>query len=706
MQASNLSPKEIPNNIHSSIMKKLTFICLLVFFAASFSQAQKRYDELTYPEINEFQKPQVETFTADNGIKYFLVEDHELPLINVNVNIRTGGVMVPNDKAGLASITGTVIRSGGTETYPADELNLLLENNAASIETWINFTSGGARMNVLKEDFEEMLPVLVDVLTNPAFPEDKIELAKTQAKSGISRRNDNPQQIGFREFQRLIYGKDSVYGRNTEYATINNISREDIVNFHDTYFVAPNLMVGVVGDFDASEMKEKLQNAFADFPAGKEASLEFPQVDYEPEQTVNFINKSNVNQSFVLMGHLGGMRSNPDYAKIQVMNRVLSGGFSGRLFQVVRTDMGLAYSVFGQYGMNSFYPGTFYTGVMTKSATTAKAIDAIIHEVKRLQNEPITERELQATKDQILNSAVFEYDSYEQVLYQQMSYDYRGLPDDAFERYIEGVKATTVEDVQEVAQKYLNPDQLQILVVGNKEQIGDQLQKYGEVNVIDITIPQPAADKVKAVKGDAAKGTKLLNKMANALISPENSINSLTVSGEVVQMGRTINTTITYNYPNAITQVVETPMGKVTMSYKNGTGTMTVGGQERPLPPMMAQSLETALNNDFITIALNAERFAPQFLGSEKIDGSTYNKLSLQVDDTNITLLLNPATGYPQIMRFDKFVPQQGKTVSIENHFSDWKTSEGVAYPYSQVTLVDGQKQGEMTVKSHEVNGK
>ncbi|HEX6981732.1 MAG TPA: pitrilysin family protein [Balneolaceae bacterium] len=687
-------------------MKKLTFTCLLVFFAASFSQAQKRYDELTYPEINEFQKPQVETFTTDNGIKFFLVEDNELPLINVNVEIRTGGVMVPNEKTGLASITGMVIRSGGTEAHPADELNVLLENNAASIETWIGFSSGGGRLNVLKEDFENLLPVLVDVLANPVFPEDKIELAKTRTKSGISRRNDNPRQIGFREFDRLIYGKNTVYGRNTEYETINNITREDLVNFHDEYFVAENLMVGVVGDFEASEMKEKLQKAFADFPTGKEASLDFPQVNYEPQHSINFINKSNVNQSFVMMGHLGGLRSNPDYAKIQVMNQVLSGGFSGRLFQVVRTDMGLAYSVFGHYGMNSFYPGQFYTGVMTKSATTAEAIDAIIKEVERLQNEPITEEELQATKDQILNSAVFEYDSYEQVLYQQMSYAYRGLPANSFEQYIEGVKATTVEDVQRVAQKYMNPDQLQILVVGNKEQIGDQLQKYGEVNIIDITIPQPGDDKKQLAEGDVAKGSELLVSMAQAIIAADTQLNTLSVSGEVLAMNRTIPTTMTMDYPDTIEQTLETPRGTMVLSYKNGKAMMSMGAIKRPLPAAspMVSGLKASLNRSIIAIALKNGELEPVFTGTETIDGKTYNAISVKVGDTNLNLLLDQATHYPVIMKFQKFVPMQGKTVTVENHYADWKTVDGVAYPYSQITLVDGQKRAEMTVESHQPN--
>jgi len=675
---------------------------------AFIARAQKKYDELTYPKLDNFQKPKVETFTTGNGIKFFMIEDHELPLINVNVNVRTGGVLVPDDKAGLASITGTVIRSGGTENIPADSLNALLEDNAASMETSIGFSSGSANMNVLKKDFDKLLPVFVDLLAHPALPKDKIELAKKHQKSAISRRNDQIDQIGYREYQRLIYGKNSVYGRNTEYETVNNITRDDIVNFHDKSFTGKNLMVGVVGDFDSSDMKKRLKKAFGDLPAGTKNKLDFPKVEKKDQPSINFINKSDVNQSLVLMGHLGGLRDNPDYAKIQVMNQVLSGGFSGRILQKIRTDLGLAYSPGGQYGMNTFYPGLFYVQVKTKSSTTAQVIDAVKDVVNNIQKEPISQKELQDTKDQILNSAVFQYDSRQKVLRQQMSYDYRGLPDDAFQQYIQGVKSTTVQDVQDVAQKYLRPDDMQILVVGNKDQIGDQLQKFGKVNTIDISIPQPGDNNKKMVKGDAAKGKKLLSEMADAVIDPGTDLNSLTVSGKITQSAggqqRTMSTTMTVNYPDAIEQTIQTGMGSLQLSYKDGKGTMKAGGQERPLPPQMAKNLKNTLNRSFLSIAMNAGNLNPQFLGTEKVEKNTYDKVSVDIEGTDVTLLLDPKSYLPEITRYQQFIPSQGKKVTIENRYSDWKTNGGVAYPHTQVTMVDGKKSAEADYDSHKIN--
>lgn len=693
------------------MMRKLTILAVILFFTASLTHAQKQYNKLKFPELNEFNQPNVETFTADNGIKFYLIEDKELPLIDVNVNVRTGGVLVPNNKTGLASLTGQVMRSGGTTNIAADSLNELLENNAANVSTYIGFTQGGASMNVLKEDFDELLPVFIDLLQNPAFPEDKVELAKTQTKSGISRRNDNAGPIAGREFDKLIYGEDSKYGRITQYETINNISREDMAEFHKQHFTGQNMMVGVVGDFDTDDMKEKLQQAFGEISAGEATNLAFPEVDYNYTNTINLADKPDVNQSTVLMGHIGGMRDNPDYAKVQVMNNVLSGGFSGRLFQKVRTDLGLAYSVGGSYGMGStFYPGQFTVQVQTKTGTTAEAIDAILKEVERLQNEPVTKEELQDTKDQFLNSLVFRNTSYEQILSRRMSDDYRGMEEDSFEKFIEGIKNTTVEDVQDMAQKYLHPDDMEILVVGNKAELGDQLQKYGDVNELDISIPQPGADEEKKmVEGDAEKGRELLDKMADAIIEPGTKVNTLSLAGEITisQGGQSQNlpVTMTMDYPDAVEQNIQTPGGTMKLSYKDGKGTMSMAGQEQPMPAQMADGLKETLSRSFIAIAKNADKLNPQFLGTEDVDGSTYNKVSVNVDDKDVSLLLDQKTSLPLMMRYQQFNPQQGAQVQVEDRYSNWTNNGNVTYAYKQVTYVDGAKTADAVYTTHKVNG-
>lgn len=681
-------------------MKK-TFLFLMILLFATSAYAQKRYDEIKYPPLGNFEKANVEEFKLDNGITFYLLEDKELPLISVSATVRTGSILIPNSKAGLAGMVGSVMREGGSVNYPADELNLLLEDNAASMGTFIGFSSGGASMNILKEDFDELLPVFVDLIQNPLFPQDKINLTKTQLKSSISRRNDDQASIASREFGKLMYGKDSPYTAQTEYATIDNITREDLVAFHKEAFVGNNMTFGVIGDFDTREMKRKLQQAFGSLPAGNETNIIFPEVNYDFQPGINFINKSDVNQSYVLMGHIGGLRENPDYAALQVMNQVLSGGFSGRLFQSVRTDLGLAYSVGGSYGSNINYPGTFSLTTMTQSATTSQAIDAIIAEVKKLQNAPVSAKELTDTKDRFLNSLIFRYDTKGKILNERISKEYNGLSEDAFDEYVEELKKVTIADIQRVAKEYLQPENMQILVVGNANELGNQLEKYGEINEIDITIPTPQVDEEEEIEGDPVKGEEVFSNMAAAIVSNPSEVSGVFLDATTVLGGQNVPMKATYNFRTmSINAEMTTPGGTINLAVENGQGTMNMAGQSQPLPPQMVQPLTQQLKRDLVNIALKSDEFTSIFTGTEEVDGVEYNVINVS-GEINQTFLVDPETGLPGFVRYSEFNPQMGAQVNIEQKFSEWTTADGITYPYLMEVFMNGQKAQEQTVKEH-----
>lgn len=685
---------------------KRSILLILALLVSVSAIGQKKYDEIEFPEINEFVKPEVEEFTLDNGVTFYLVEDHELPLVRINAIVKTGSLLEPMDKTGLAELTGRVIREGGSDNYPADELNLLLENNAAYMSTSIGLGSGSASINMLKENVDELLPVFVDVLQNPAFPEDKIELAKTQAKSQIARRNDEQQPIAIREFQKLLYGEDTPYTSQNEYATIDAITREDMVEFHEQAFVGNNMMIGVIGDFDASEMKQKLEEAFGSLKAGSETNLVYPEVNYDYPSTVNLVDKPEVNQSFVLAGHIGGLRDNPDYAALQLMNEILSGGFSGRLMQTVRTDMGLAYAVMGSYTSNINYPGWFYVGVMTKSATTAEAIDAMLNEIKKLQDNGVTENEVKNAKDRILNSLVFRYDSKYKILNERLSNEYNGLPEDQFDQYIVQLKKVTAADVQRVANKYIKPDQTQILVVGNKEEIGDQLNKYGEVNEIDISIPEPPSEEDQTA-GDAAQGSEWLNKMANAIITPEedtpaNITEESTITQSTPMGDMNIQSSGTTDYKNySFDRNMVTPQGEMNIKFENGGGTLSMMGQQQPLPPQMAGPMLNELKRSYLGVAFNKDNVEAEYLGEETVDGETFAILRVDNDGAKVTFLLDTETGLPARSRYSEMNPQTGQRQQAETVYSDWNTVDGITYAYVAETFVDGEKAATINVESH-----
>lgn len=686
-------------------MKRALLLSLMVFVSAS-AFAQKKYDEIVYPELNKFKKADVEEFSLDNGISFYLVEDKELPLVRVSVLVRTGSLLEPLDKTGLASMTGQVMREGGSVNYPADVLNLLLEDKAAFMSTSIGLGSGSAGMNVLKENFDELLPVFVDLVQNPLFPDDKIELAKTQTKSNISRRNDDQQTIAVREFQKLVYGEDTPYTSQTEYATIGSITKEDMQAIHQRAFVGNNMSIGVIGDFDTKDMKKKLEEAFGSLNAGTPTNLIYPEVEYSYPSTVNLIDKPDVNQSFILAGHVGGRRDNPDYAALQLMNEILSGGFSGRLMQSVRTDLGLAYAVFGNYVSYINYSGWFYVGVMTKSSTTADAIDAMLVEVEKLQNESVPADELKDAKDRFLNSLVFRYDSKNKILNERISNEYNGLPQDYFDQYVEQLKKVTSKDIQRVASQYLKPDQVQILVVGNANEIGNQLEKYGTVNPIDIEIPLPKSDE-EEVSGDAVAGKAWLGKMANAIIESGTSFEKVMVENTVTQitpMGNVdIKTSSVTNYSDlSMVADLQTPQGNMTMELKNGSGVIKMMGQEQQLPPAMTGPMFSEMKANYLNIALKHAEMDAEYLGTEVVEGVEYSVIRVSADSP-ITFLLDMNTNLPHISRSSQLNPQTGSFVASETTYSDWQTVNGVAFSFSSMSYADGVKASENKVESFSV---
>jgi zinc protease len=687
---------------------KNRILLLIIIIALGFSgilNAQSRYYELEFPELRSFDLPEVVSFELRNGIKVFLVEDNELPLINMTVLVRAGSFMEPGDKVGMASITGTVMRTGGTAKYPGDDLNELLETRAASIETGFGMTSGSASMSVLKEDFDDLLPVFKDVILNPAFPDDKIDLAKTQIRSAISRRNDNPGPIAAREFNKLIYGEGTVFSRYTEYEHVDNISRDDLVAFHTSAYNGANMMIAVIGDFRARDMRRKIERTFNDIPRGTRRELSFPDVDYTFESSINFVNKTDVNQSNVRIGHIGGRRANPDYPALQVMNQILSGGFSGRLLQEVRTNLGYAYSVGGSYISNIHYDGVFFITLGTASENTANAIEASSNELRKLQNEPVTGEELAATKDRMLNSLVFRYDSKFKILNEQVSNTYNGLPMDAFEKYIDEVRRVTPADIQRVARQYLQPDNLHILVVGNGNEIGDQLQRLGEVREIDITIPRPQPQRSESA-GDATKGTEWLGKMANAIIQDGTEVNSITLRTEIgmnTPMGTmNLKANTTFEYPDAIRQELTTPQGVINLNYRNGGGSMSMGEMSQPLPAQQLEQFKKSLEQDYVNIARVWQAKNAEYLGEAELDGR--NLVRIRVTDAGVIFYLDPETGLPFASVVSNFNPATGTETDTYTFYSDWNAAQGVNVAYKIVNKQDGETSSTVSVSSHEVN--
>jgi len=466
----------------------------VLVFTFDFSGAAtgaKHYTELQFAPVPEVKLPKYERFVLNNGMAVYLMEDHDLPLVSGQVLVRTGERLEPTQKVGLADLVGTVMRTGGTKQHSPSQLNQILEQRAASVEAGIGATSGNVGFNALSEDVEMVFGLFAEVMRSPAFAQDQLDLAKTQVGGGIARRNDNAGEITGREFQKLIYGSNSPYARTVEYATLTPINRQDLSNFYEQYFHPNNVILGIVGDFDSQKMRSLIQAKFGDWQKTANSPPQLPAVSQAKSGGVFLVNKPDLTQSYVRIGHLGGKLDSPDYAALEVLNGVLNG-FGGRLFNEVRSRQGLAYSVSGAWSPRYDYPGVFIAGGQTRSDATVPFIKAIRTEIQRLQTEKVKPAELAYAKDTVLNSFVFNFQDPSQTLSRLMRYEYYGYPADFIFRYRRGVEATTIDDIQRVAKQYLLPEKSVTLVVGNAAAIQQSLSQLTEpVTPIDITIVLP-----------------------------------------------------------------------------------------------------------------------------------------------------------------------------------------------------------------------
>lgn len=473
-------------------MKKTATVLLTLFVAGTALAQVDDYRDIKTPVLRSFSMPQPKRVQLANGMVIFLQEDHELPLIRGSATIRGGARNIPATKSGMAGIYGSAWRTGGTTKQTGDELDQFLEARAARVETGAGNESSGINLDVLKNDFDAVYPIWLELLRAPAFRQEKIDLARTQANTGISRRNDEPGGILGRESTKLGYGPDSPYARQTEYATIASVTRNDLVAFHKANLHPNNIILSFIGDFDSARLEKKLRDTFSSWPRGPQVTKPDPAIN-AAKPGLYFVQKGDVTQANIAMVHGGVERSNPDYASLQVMNEIFSGGFSGRLMQSLRSKRGLTYGVGGSVGAPWDYPGLFRVQMATKSGTALESVEALRGEIRRLATDPVTEEELALAKESILNAFVFTMDTREKALQQQVLLELYGFPPDTFTKYPSLIRKVTAADVQRVAKKYVQPDQLAVLVVGNEAGFEKPLSSLGPVTTIDVSIPPPPA---------------------------------------------------------------------------------------------------------------------------------------------------------------------------------------------------------------------
>jgi zinc protease len=662
------------------------------------------YKDLKFPPLPPLKVPEPVEVTLSNGMKILLLEDHELPLVSGAALVRTGNLFDPSNKRGLAGLTGEVLRSGGTKSRTGDQLDQDLENVAASVESQIGESNGTLSFSCLKENTDQVLGVFHDLLTSAEFREDKVDLAKTQSRSAISRRNDDPDGIAEREFSDIVYGRNTPYGWSIEYADIDNIQRQDMLDFYHRYYFPANITMEVYGDFSASELKDKLERLFGEWKYTQPAVPAFPKVIEKSAPGVYLATKDDTTQTFFEVGHLGGELRDKDYPATEVAAEILGGGFSSRLFRSVRTAHGWAYNISSSWNANYDHPGTFVISGSTQSVHTVDTLKAIDDELNKIRTAEVTDQELQTAKDTVLNGFVFNFDRPSKTINRLMIYQYYGYPKDFIFQYQKAIAAVTKADVLRVAEKYFQPKNLTYVAVGNPKDFGTPLASLGiKVEPIDLSIPEPKAEAAQATPATLARGKELLQRVQKALGGADKlaAVKDLQFHAnlEVYTPGAAMKVKQTDSFiaPSIVRQDNELPFLKQSVYSDGATGWLSGMQGVQTLPPPVLKQIRGEAFRQLASLAMSDRDpgRAVNYAGAGEIDISSK-------DGEKARLTVDEKTGLPAKLAYQQSPAEGG--ASVEEIFSDWRDVNGIQLPFQWSVMQGEKKFAGVTVEDYKIN--
>ncbi len=437
--------------------------------------------------------------SLNNGAQLVVVERHSLPLVFININFIGGAYQYePADKTGLASFE-TAMLTEGTTSRTGDQLSATMQSYGASIGGNIGGETGAFGFSVLKDKLAPMLGLLEDVIVNPSFPPDALERLRGRTLINLQQSKDRTASIAGVVFPKVLYGADEPYGRSMTEATAKAITRDDIVAFHKAYMTPGHAVITVVGDVKADEVRQMLNKAFAPWTAaGSKPSFSYPAPPAPKATTIYLVDKPGAAQSTFALGEVGPPRSTPDYYPLRVLNSFFGELFQSRLNANIREQKGYSYGVSSRFAYGRG-PGAFRAGGEIVTAKSDSSLIEFMKEVRGIRGErPITDEEMTAAKNALIQSLPARFASVGGVNASVSEIFTQDLPEDYYQNFTKQVNAVTKDDVLRVARKYLDPDHLAIVVVGDRSKIEAPLAatRIAPIVLLDLN-GDPVVDKVR-----------------------------------------------------------------------------------------------------------------------------------------------------------------------------------------------------------------
>jgi zinc protease len=420
----------------------------------------------------------------DNGLKVIVYEDHELPVVSFALMIRAGSIRDPAGKEGLAGFTaGTLTK--GTTSRSAIDIAETIDFVGGSLSASAGYDASYLSCRVLKKDYALGLELLSDILLHPTFAEGEIERERSQIVTALIGERDRKSAIADRHFDEVLFGEHPyshpVIGTRKG---VEAITREDIVEFHETYF-RPNISVIVVaGDVDRTSVIASLREAFEGWQPAILPDPPHPEVPRPEGHRIRLVNKPDVTQSEIRVGYLGVSRSDPDFLAYRLMNYSLgAGSFSSRLMKTVRGEKGLTYGIFSDFAARSDR-GPFTISTFTKTESTLETIRVILDEMVKMKLDGVTPSELKDAKARYIGGWPLGLETPSQIVGKIHDVELYGLGENYLARYTELLDQVSLDEVNRVASEFLRAEDLVIVVVANAEAVREDLTSLGEIEEV------------------------------------------------------------------------------------------------------------------------------------------------------------------------------------------------------------------------------
>lgn len=452
----------------------------------SISKVERKNRAPVSRDVLRVSLPRPKEFKLENGLTVLILEDHRFPAVSAVLNIQgAGGLFDPPELPGLAGMTAQMLREG-TRTRSSREISSEIDRLGATLGANAGYGSESATFSFsgLSDNLDDWMTLAFDVLLNPSFPEDELARMQQRAKVQLRQQRSSPGFLNSERFNRALYRDHPAAVVSSTAAAIDAMTSEVLAGFHRQRYTPQNAILGIAGDVNASELVSKLRKWLA---AWKKTDLKVA-VPAAPapasRKKVLLVNRPDSVQTSLALGNLALDRRHRDYIPLMVMNRILGGGASARLFLNLREEKGYTYGAYSSLQAGP-YTGPWRAASDVRTEVTDGAMTEFLHEIRRIRDEKVPDWELDEARRSVVANFALSLENPNQLLNYAITRKLYGFPDDYWDTYPAKVLAVTAADVQRMARKYLNPDALQIVAVGDAAQIRSILEKYGPVEVYD-----------------------------------------------------------------------------------------------------------------------------------------------------------------------------------------------------------------------------